>query len=488
MNSKQLAINTIHSSPVIYFAVAIMFLAAVASQMLIPPSFAQSSNENVLGTVRRSDNATQDATGNVPKLPPAEHMRRANIYMNNRAFAEARRHWQAVIDYYPTDSRVPEAILGIGRSYFQAKEYEKAYDVFDQLAREYSQIKEGREGLNYSAASLLRMGRFQESAARYADYVARFPNGERIDTAHLNVIDTLREANRLQEALNWIAKTKQRFAGTATETNAIFAELRFRIAESDWNDAIALANQLSRRSFNRQVLTSPNEVAYLKGYSYERAGNREEAIASDLAIPDGPESYYGWLASKRLKKLASTSKENLVSQREDKVNSSIAAVADAYPAPYRDALVRASKKRKIDPRFLLAVMRQESVFRPQAKSPAGARGLLQLTIDAAQKYAAAAGLPAVRESQLYQPETSIVLGAEYVEELSSMFPQQLEAVAASYNGGEDNVARWVTRAKQNDPGVFTAEIGFEETKGYVQKVMANYRVYTQLYTQDLVRR
>lgn len=487
MNSTP-AIGTTHFGVIGYFGVAIIFAVAAGNQLLVPRSFAQSASENALSGVRRSDNATQDAAGNVSKLTPAEHMRRATIYMNNRAFTEARRHWNALIDYYPTDSHVAEAMLGIGRSYFQGKEYAKAYEVFDQLARDYSQIKEGREGLNYSAASLLRLGRFQESAARYADYVARFPNGERIETAHLNVIDTLREANRPQEALTWIAKTKQRFAGSATETNAIFAELRLRIAESDWNDAIALANQLSRRSFNRLVLTSPNEVAYLKGFSYERAGNREEAIAAYLSIPDGPESYYGWLASKRLKKLAPTSKENLVSQREDKVNSSIAAVADEYPAPYRDALVRASKKRKIDPRFLLAVMRQESVFKPQAKSPAGARGLLQLTIDAAQKYAAAAGLPSLSENQLYQPETSIVLGAEYVEELSSMFPQQLEAVAASYNGGEDNVARWVTRSKQKDPGVFTAEIGFEETKGYVQKVMANYRVYTQLYTQDLMRR
>ena len=66
-----------------------------------------------------------------------------------------------------------------------------------------------------------------------------------------------------------------------------------------------------------------------------------------------------------------------------------------------------------------------------------------------------------------------------------MFPNQPEAVAASYNGGEDNVARWVKRAKQKDPGVFTAEVGFEETKGYVQKVMANYRAYQQLYTANL---
>jgi soluble lytic murein transglycosylase len=141
----------------------------------------------------------------------------------------------------------------------------------------------------------------------------------------------------------------------------------------------------------------------------------------------------------------------------------------------------------VDPRLVLAIIRQESVFKPLAKSPAGARGLLQLTIDAAQKFAPAAGLNALRESELYRPETSILLGSEYLAHLQSLFPRMLEPVAASYNGGEDNVARWVKRAKQKDPGVFTAEIGFDETKDYVQKVMANYRVYRQLYNLDLNR-
>ncbi len=477
-----------HSFSNSYFVVAVAVVALSLSQLdVVRYVFAQSS-ESALSAVRRSDVSSKDAQGNIARLSSPEHMRRAAIYMSNRAFAEARQHWQSVINYYPQDSKVPEAMLGIGRSYFQAKDYSRAYSEFDELARKYSSLKEGREGLNYSAAALLRMGRFQEAADRYAEYLTRFPNGERIETAHLNVIDTLREANRPQDALKWVARTKQRFAGSATETNAVFAELRLHVAENNWPAAIAAANQLSTRSFNRLVLTSPNEVAYLRGFSHEHAGHKQQAIAAYLSIPDGPDSYYGWLASKRLKKLADDSKETLVAQREGKLNSSISAVADSYPAPYRQSLVKAAKGRKVDPRFLLALMRQESVFKPYAKSPAGARGLLQFTIDAAQKYARGAGLSSVSETQLYQPDTSILLGAEYVEELSSMFPQQLEAVAASYNGGEDNVARWVTRARHKDPGVFTSEIGFEETKGYVQKVMANYRVYTQLYTQDLVRR
>ena len=78
--------------------------------------------------------------------------------------------------------------------------------------------------------------------------------------------------------------------------------------------------------------------------------------------------------------------------------------------------------------------------------------------------------------------------SEYLAHLADLFPRMLEPVAASYNGGEDNVARWVKRANHKDPGVFTAEIGFEETKAYVQKVMSNYRAYRQLYTADLTPR
>jgi soluble lytic murein transglycosylase len=448
----------------------------------------QAASETTLAAVRRSDAADRDGKGNLKKLAPAEHMRRAAVYLSVRAFAEARAHWQTLIDNYPQDPRVPEAMLGIGRSYFLSKDYQPGYEIFNQIVQNYNGTKEGREALNFSAASLLRMGRFAESADRYAEYVNRYPNGERIDTAHLNVIDTLREANKPADALQWVAKTKQRFAGTAVETNAIFAELRLYIAEDRWSDAVNTADQLLRRSFSRAVLTSAAEVAYLRAFSLEKAGRKDEAFSGYLSVPDGIESYYGWLSSQRLAALAGPSRTEIVSQREQRVNSAIDSVADDYPAPYRQAILNASKSRKLDPRFILALIRQESVFKPLAKSPAGARGLLQLTMDAAQKYGPGAGLNALRENQLYQPDTSITLGAEYLEHLTTLFPQMLEPVAASYNGGEDNVARWLERAKRPDPGVFTSEVGFDETKGYVQKVMSNYRVYKRLYTPDLIRK
>lgn len=443
----------------------------------------QAASDDSLAEARRSDAAARDGQGKLGPLAASEHLRRANIYMTNRAFAEAREHWQAILSFYPQDVSVPEVLLGIGRSYFQDRRYEEAFTFLNRVARNYPSTREGREGLNFSASASLRMGRLTEAVERYREYIEQYPAGERFDSAHLNLIDTLREAGRPNEAIQWITRTSERFKGTATETNALFARLRLDVAEGSWQHAIGTADELAARRFPKGVLTTVAEVAYLKAYSLEQNGRKDEAVNAYLNIPDGIDSYYGWLATERLGRLTRDKDQ----PRRIRVASQVAG-SNAFPAPYRAALVRAAKARQIDPRFVLAIIKQESVFKPLAKSPSGARGLLQLTIDAAQRYAADAGVGPLRENQLYRPETSILLGSQYLAELFRMFPNQPEAVAASYNGGEDNVTRWLKRAKQKDPGVLTAEIGFEETKGYVQKVMTNYRAYQQLYTDELTPR
>ena len=441
--------------------------------------------DNELGNVRRLDRETRGADGKLAQLTPAEHVRRAGVYLTNRAFREAREHFQMLIERYPADVNVPAALYGMGRSYSQMRGYEESLPYFERVSRDYAQTKEGREGLYSLASALLRLGRATEAAARYREYTERYPAGERIEFAYLNVIDSLREAGQQMEAIKWIERTRQRYLGTPTATNALFARLRLDVAGGDWPHAIQTADQLRTNAFSRKVTTTPDEVAYLKAYSLERAGRREEAINAYMAIPDRVDSYYGGLATTRLLALTDASRREAVNARVERVKAQINSSANLYPAMYREAILREASRRQVDPRLVLAIMRQESGFRPRAKSIAAARGLLQLTIDTATRYASHVGLNNLRDEDLYRPETSILLGSEYLSDLFRQFPDLPEAVAASYNGGEDNVARWVKRAKQRDPGVFTAEVGFDETKNYVYKVMANYRAYKQLYTADL---
>ena len=448
---------------------------------------AEDQTEDALNTVRRADESARAGAPGVPQLTPTEHMRRAAIYHVNRAFEEARSHWRALIERYPSDGNVPAAQFGIGRTLFQERRYEEALQVFHKLGDTYQATPAGRDGYYYVAATLLRLNRPGEAATRYAEYVARFPNGERAENAHLNIIDSLREAGRPDEALPWIERTRTRFRGTASDVAALFARLRLEVARRDWAAALRASDELGRMQLPRASNTTASEVAYLRAFSLEMSGEKEQAVRAYQGIADGAGSYYGWMANARLQKLGGDAKR-AAEAREARVAAEVRRAAGDFPAPYRESLVRASKQQNIDPRFVLSIMKQESSFRPAAKSPAGARGLLQMTPDQAAKYAPGVKLQNVSEQDLFRPEVNILLGTAYLGELHKMFPGLHEAVAASYNGGEDNVARWVVRAVHKDPGVFTSEVGFNESKDYVNRVMANYRAYKILYTDDLTPR
>ena len=159
-----------------------------------------------------------------------------------------------------------------------------------------------------------------------------------------------------------------------------------------------------------------------------------------------------------------------------------------YPAPYKDALLEYATQRNVDPRFVLSIMRQETRYLPEAKSVSAARGLLQFIPSTAEAIAAQLGLRAFRQDNLYDPRTAILFGSQYMANLFKQFPEMPQAVAAAYNGGEDNVARWVARSRSNDADRYVSEIGFTQTKDYVFKVLSNYRVYQTLYDERLERR
>jgi soluble lytic murein transglycosylase-like protein len=454
-------------------------LYAAEEPLVLSP---EDQTEDALAATRRAD--ADAGAGQVPRLTPQEHMRRAAIYHTNRAFEEARNHWRALIERFPSDTNVPAAYFGIGRTLFQERRYEEALPVFQKLGDEYPSAPSGRDGFYYVAATLLRLNRFSEAAARYAEYVERFPKGERIEAAYLNIIDSLREGGRPDDALPWIERTRSRFAGTPTDVAALFARLRLDVARKDWPSALRSADELGRMNIPRAANTSAAEVAYLRAFSLEMSGQKEQAARAYQGIADGVGSYYGARATERLQKMGGQAKA-AGKAREERVLADVKKASGNYPVPFREVILREAKRQKLDPRLVLSIMRAESSFNPRAKSGAGARGLLQMTPDMAAKYAPAAKITVGNEDDLFRPEINIPVASAYLAELDRMFPDLPEAVAASYNGGEDNAARWVRRAVHTDPAIFAAEVGFNETKEYVGRVMSNYRAYKLLYTDDL---
>ena len=129
---------------------------AAAAQFYNPDAIvlsADEQSEDALNATRNMDKMGRAADGQLAKLPASEHMRRAAIYQANRAFDEARAHWQALIARYPNDPNVPAAQFGIGRTLFQEKRYEEALPIFQRLGDTYAQTPAGRDGFYYARAS-----------------------------------------------------------------------------------------------------------------------------------------------------------------------------------------------------------------------------------------------------------------------------------------------------------------------------------------------
>jgi len=450
---------------------------------------AQTYNDATLAQVREQDKISRIVQGKLPLLSAAEHIYRADVYNSNRAFSEAREHWLMVIENYPSDAGMSKALFGMGRSLMWERQYAAAVTWFDRAIRDFSQTKDGREALSFKGACLVRLGKNLEASQAYELYTVMFPTGERIDSAHLNIIDALREAGKYDDANLWVDKTRQRFAGLPAETNALFARLRIEIYRQHWDTAIKTSDEINVLNDFGGTMTSRDEVTFLKAFALEKAGRKADAINLYFTVSDSATSYYGGLATERLMNLTGTdaARKAQAADRSSQVRSAAAKLSSQYPAPYNSELLMYSKSRGIDPRFVLAIMKQESSFRANAKSPAAARGLLQLTVDAANKYNTKAGVPNLQAESLYQPGVNINIGSVYIAELKKQF-SLYEAIAASFNGGEDNAARWLNRSRPREAPIFASEVGFAETKNYVFKVMANYRVYRELYTEDLRRK
>ncbi|MTJ83284.1 MAG: lytic transglycosylase domain-containing protein [Telmatospirillum sp.] len=127
----------------------------------------------------------------------------------------------------------------------------------------------------------------------------------------------------------------------------------------------------------------------------------------------------------------------------------------------------------IDRALVLAIARQESSFNPRAKSPAGAIGLMQLMPRTAKSVGVGVG-------KLTDPQVNLELGQRYVRRLlnDDAIKGNLLALAASYNSGPVNVARWMQAVQHNgDALLFLESIPVQETRAFVQRVMTTFWAY-----------
>lgn len=151
-----------------------------------------------------------------------------------------------------------------------------------------------------------------------------------------------------------------------------------------------------------------------------------------------------------------------------------------YPIDYFDIITAEARAEGLDPYLVTAVIKAESNFQPDAKSPVGAVGLMQIMPKTGEWLAARGGFD-FDEEMLKEPEYNIRLGCQYLRFLLDYWQWDVYKAVASYNAGQTNVSRWLDEGTWDGSSDNLADIPFNETQNYVNKVFSIYQEYLELY-------
>lgn len=148
-----------------------------------------------------------------------------------------------------------------------------------------------------------------------------------------------------------------------------------------------------------------------------------------------------------------------------------------YPTPYRDLVFSRADQFSIPQSWVYAIMRSESLFRPDVASYAGALGLMQLMPATAGDMARKLKLGSLNQQGILTAERNVLLGSAYLGELASRFESNVALATAAYHAGPNRVSRWLPpHAMSMD--VWVDNVPIEATREYVRNVVRDYAIYS----------
>ena len=319
----------------------------------------------------------------------------------------------------------------------------------------------------------LRRSDLPAAAEVYELYLADFPNGR-----------------RWQEAAYWAGRTRMQLGDSADASR----HLRHVLTQPVEYYAVMAADLLNERF---AVDVPPGAGAEEPGWLTEGLERLDLLVAAGLER--GAASEVARLreraADVRGPKLRLA--ETLIERGRtiDGINLGWALLEDAgswdqqilrvvYPFPYRELVRREAEEWGVDPYMLAAIIRQESAFKADIVSHAGAIGLMQVMPPTGAELARTHGPSGFTKESLTKPEVNLHLGAAFFVDMSHRYDDELPLVLSAYNAGPTRATRWRRYPEASDPLRFTERIPFVETRGYVKSVRRNAGLYRAIYGQD----
>ena len=152
-----------------------------------------------------------------------------------------------------------------------------------------------------------------------------------------------------------------------------------------------------------------------------------------------------------------------------------------FPLAHQEEVLQQAARQQINPAWAFAIIRQESAFTADARSHAGALGLMQLIPSTARDMARSLRLRTPRGHDLLQIDTNIKLGVGYLKKVQDRYQGHPVLATAAYNAGPSNVARWLPSNGSVAADIWIETVPFNETRDYLKRVLT----YTVIYEQRL---
>ena len=422
-------------------------------------------------------------------------------YAKAKLWGQARSTADEMRQKFPTGTLVAKTLIEAGLAARDARNRADEGYFLNTAAAAYPNAVEVAQAQFESAWFQHEGGNFALSSQMFIEHLARYAD---------------KDTTNRGKAGYWAARDSDR-AGKTADACAIYDGVNYRYG-SNWYGYLALGRLTTMKNQgNCRATAAPNAgvakaVTNLKivNVAAETAGPRELARVekSDELATIG---LFDWAIDEltEAKKTAGNSpKINLALARHYRLKGENTAAFVALQKSYPDYAqmfpeemgreewdifypltnwsdIRTwAKSRSLDPYQVAGLIRQESVFDPNAKSGANAYGLMQLLLPTARSIAKKYGSANTPSSaqDLYRPSTNIELGTAFFRDQLDKFGR-IEYVAVAYNAGPGRVPQWrATLPAEMDE--FVEAIPFKETKQYVQGIIRNSAQYRRLYDEN----
>jgi soluble lytic murein transglycosylase-like protein/tetratricopeptide (TPR) repeat protein len=421
-------------------------------------------------------------------------------------------------------------------------QFEESRAIFNELIAqsEKSNPEVHADALFTYARIVENEGNFEEAEKKFKTFVELYPKDEKVNealsetiviaaiqkqsdealTAAINLIDREsrkasndRDSASLPMALYWAGKIY--YEKDQKKRAEFFWQ---RLAQEFYSTFYGALGQLALEKMNSRTYFLPpmqvpvfSRTEMLKDFQksdraiLDRAENllagglKAEAACEINEIPLGPNNDHRLLA-KAIFQYASSDYLGAVKSYQNLSKVYRATLPKGmerilFPRSFAPLVDHYAKKLGVDPHYVNAIIRQESVFNPKAQSPVGARGLMQMmpatarmearSVNSSGNYvdAGKGGLVSGAlsdEKNLSDPETNVMLGVHHVDRLLKKYKHPV-FVLTSYNANPRATERWLANIDSTDLILFIERIPYKETRSYVKLVMRNYFYYKRWY-------